>query len=540
MKFKKFKLFLLLLSFIICSLSVIGQSISSNILIYKDYLRRLQLSEESEQNTSFTIYPISFKEFNNILNPLRYNGNDKLLNINNPILFRKLKINILPLSFLQQYNSHHPEEFNDGALIPASGLQSHISFGFNIEIGNKLQIQINPEFVYAANKSFLAFSTWYNGEFYPAPTINMDYPERFGTKAYHNILPGESFIRFNIRNFSFGLSTENLWWGPGMRNSLLMSNTAPGFFHFTFNTKRPLKTKIGSFEWQIICGRLDDSGYASDLPDDWRYINAMILSYSPKWIPGLFLGSIRSFMIYNKDMGSGPADYLPLFIPGGKSGDEFSSKREQMQSLFFRWVWKESMFELYGEYATNSHARTDYELNATSFTNAYILGFRKLFPLNKSKNTYLNLNVELTELGVSQTSSNLYGLSWYQHPHIKHGHTHRGQLLGAGIGPGSNLQSLKINWIRELKSIGLLFERYVHNNDFWYNAIKDVRNHWVDLSITTFCNWDYKNLLFNLNLKFVKSLNYQWEYIPPPTSFWGGKGLDPFNFHAKLAITYRF
>ncbi|MFK5143427.1 capsule assembly Wzi family protein, partial [Klebsiella pneumoniae] len=53
-----------------------------------------------------------------------------------------------------------------------------------------------------------------------------------------------------------GISSENLWWGPGIYNSLLMSNNAPGFWHLTFNSRKPLKTPIGDFEWQLIGGKL--------------------------------------------------------------------------------------------------------------------------------------------------------------------------------------------------------------------------------------------------------------------------------------------
>ncbi|WP_404877454.1 capsule assembly Wzi family protein, partial [Klebsiella pneumoniae] len=60
----------------------------------------------------------------------------------------------------------------------------------------------------------------------------------------------------NYKVLSVGISSENLWWGPGIYNSLLMSNNAPGFWHLTFNSRKPLKTPIGDFEWQLIGGKL--------------------------------------------------------------------------------------------------------------------------------------------------------------------------------------------------------------------------------------------------------------------------------------------
>ena len=41
----------------------------------------------------------------------------------------------------------------------------------------------------------------------------------------------------------------------------MMSNHARGFKHITFNSIKPVKTKIGNFEWQLVSGRLESSGF---------------------------------------------------------------------------------------------------------------------------------------------------------------------------------------------------------------------------------------------------------------------------------------
>ena len=41
----------------------------------------------------------------------------------------------------------------------------------------------------------------------------------------------------------------------------MMSNHAEGFKHITFNTVKPIKTRIGDFEWQLISARLENSGH---------------------------------------------------------------------------------------------------------------------------------------------------------------------------------------------------------------------------------------------------------------------------------------
>ena len=47
----------------------------------------------------------------------------------------------------------------------------------------------------------------------------------------------------------------------------MMSNHAEGFKHITFNTIAPIKTIIGNFEWQVITGRLESSGFTPPRTD---------------------------------------------------------------------------------------------------------------------------------------------------------------------------------------------------------------------------------------------------------------------------------
>ena len=112
---------------------------------------------------------------------------------------------------------------------------------------------------------------------------------------------GQSSIKLNFNKLSFGISNENIWWGPSIRNSIMMSNHARGFRHFTFNTIRPIKTKIGNFEWQFVTGRLEKSGFNPPNTDytfagtqlfvpkinqignqnDWRYFQGLTFTYNP-------------------------------------------------------------------------------------------------------------------------------------------------------------------------------------------------------------------------------------------------------------------
>jgi len=556
MNFKKtvsFLSYLFIIVFLYPS-QIRAQSLGLGNSVIEDYYRRAQLIGSIDPAVSFVIRPLSsvaLIDFDNIFDP-EYTLKKNTFTGNFQIGKNKNIVKLLPINIRQQFNSHHPEGFNDGAMIPSRGYQNIVSMGIFVKYGS-LSIQFQPEFVYAQNKAFEGFIAHYVnplGLTYPfSPHSKIDFPEKFGDHNYSKFFWGQSSIRLTFGSISFGLSNENLWWGPGIYNSLLMTNTSPGFKHFTFNTVKPVKTPIGFFEWQVIAGRLDGSGYTNGVPDDWRYINAMVISYQPQWVPGLFVGLIRSFVIYKDNLGGGLGNYLPALNPFAKSSSEVdyygSESWNQLSSIFMRWVWTKSHVEIYAEYGRKSNVWDVKNMAVqASHSNAYILGFKKLIPLNKYKEAYISINVELSQLESNPVPiNNIRGDSWYEHCSVVHGYTHQGQILGAGIGPGSNLQTMNISWVKSLKSVGIQFDRFVHNNDFYFEFVKDIRENWVDISATAFATWDYKNLIFDVKLKFVKSFNYQWVYeakLGDPSYFWEGKGWDVFNFQAQLGLTYRF
>lgn len=539
---------------------VLSQSLSVNMDFLNEYYRRQQLLGNIDPSISFTNRPLFSEALNieNIYDPENSLGSIRKTSFDGLFTFHKGKgkFQLLPISLLNQYNSHHPEGINDGSMIPARGTQLRASAGFYFKYG-PLSIKFKPEFVYAQNLDFDGFPQNYIANFgikFPDSQYRnqIDLPERFGINPYNRVFAGQSSIRLTMGPISLGLSNENLWWGPGYRNSLLMTNSASGFMHFTINTVKPIKTIIGSFEGQIIGGKLKESGFTEGLPNDWRYINAVVISYQPKWIQGLFLGATRSFMVYNHEMGSSLGDYLSVFIPLSKessgTNEEVDDKnRNQLISLFMRWIFPKSKAEIYFEYGREDHSwdLRDFLLEP-SHSSGYIIGMRKLFQLN-SNSTHIQLILEATHLAANQTTINRDPpgkkiASWYTHGRVRHGYTNVGQLIGAGIDPGSNLQTLHLSWNQGLKQIGIEFERYVHNNDFWYNYIKDFRSNWVDISATLFANWDYKQFLVFGKMKFVKSYNYQWLYEPigdQPLGYWAA-GKNTFNFHLQVGITYRF
>jgi len=560
----------LLLAATFYSLQGFGQSLPVGTPILEDYYRRAQLLGKLDSSASFTSRPIfpslPGKNGYTIIDagfPKALTGTQLWGNTGETGV--KAVIKLLPLTWKQQFNSDHPEGLNDGAMIPARGYQTMVSGGFFVQYG-WFSVQLKPELLYAENRAFQGFpdehtdAVW---KIYQSIQNRIDLPERFGKKSYQKAYWGQSSVRLTYQSISLGLSNENLWWGPGMQNALLMTNSAPGFKHITLNTVKPIHTIIGSFEGQLIAGRLEASGYpnidpqrlllhkltAVPKPDDWRYLNAIVLSYQPRWLPGIFLGATRSFIIYKKDLGKGITDYLPVIIPITKKqlgqDTEDSKPRDQLASVFMRWMAPESHMELYMEYGREDH---NYDLTdlilEPGHLRAYVLGFRKLTPIRNRPDEFIDIQAEITQLGKNvPTSIRASGVSgWYRHGEVRDGYTHNGQYLGAGIGSGSNMQSMNISWVKNLKRLGVEFKRVAYNEYFWAIAFKDYRTHWVDLGGAAIGEWNYKNLLFNARIETVGSFNYQFLYDPvasdPP--LWWDHGKIRYNVHAELGLSYYF
>tara|TARA_Y100000385_G_scaffold85949_1_gene88245 strand:- start:1455 stop:2816 length:1362 start_codon:yes stop_codon:yes gene_type:complete len=449
-------------------------------------------------------------------------------------------------------------------MIPSRGYQQLISFGFYAKLG-PLSIQFKPENVYAENRDFKGFPDSH----YPviwARRYNLwnsiDLPERFGETPYKKSLFGQSSIRLNYSGLSLGLSSENIWWGPSVRNSIMMSNQAQGFNHITFNTTRPIKTAIGNFEWQLVTGRLESSGFQPPSPDqtfgstnlyvpkkdDWRYYQGLTFTYSPKWVEGLSLGFIRWVQMYN-EFATTNRDYFPVFDGifrkndrYGLTSDSLEGERDQAAGIFGRWLWRDAKAEIYGELNYNDAKYNLRDLMLDSdHARAYTVGIHKVFQKNSTSKIY-EFSWEKTVM--QQTSSRLLreAGSWYVHSQVRHGYTNNGEVLGAGIGPGSNSQYFELAISDKLDKYSIAFEIIDQDNDFFIYAFEqaqDFRRYWKDYNIHFSFQKKLKNIWGRVNVVYIRSLNYQWELDDFAEPYYH-PGTDVNNLHVNLNLTYHF
>lgn len=538
---------ILLFHVIVCLTMMEGfsQNLQVGIPVVEEWLRINQLGGKTNPSVSFLQRPLDRGYYRGNWNELF--DKDSLGNLmkgeNISKKPSKVYFELHPLYLNVGYNGGVPYPTTSNLLMN-KGIQTYFSGGAYFSFG-PLSIQAQPEFIYAQNKDYdTGFSK----------SSNTEYIERFGNTSYLRLFPGQSSIRLNFGAFSFGVSSENIWWGPGQFNSLLFSNNAFGFPHLTLNTRRPAKTFLGTFEGQLLVGKL----YGSDLPntnidnirDDWRYLNGISFSYQPKWVNGLFFGVSRVFQQYESDMGDAFSDYFPIFdafqkkdqFKNGNDSGEFDSEgRDQQVTFFGRYVISKARAEIYFEYGRRDHAYDWREaiLNP-EHARAFIVGFNKTIPLQKDQAFLIR-----SEITQQQEAINIIvrypgiggSLNWSGHGVVRHGFTNYGQMMGPGIGPSSNSQTLEVSWLKSMNKIGMKLERLNRHQDFYTANFNDPSQpgRWVDFNLGVLGNFKFSNFLISSELNTIYSHNYLWEQTPNSSlNFPDGKKY--FSFQGQIAF----
>jgi len=372
-------------------------------------------------------------------------------------------------------NSAHPWGQNDGAVWQGRGMTTALGARADLKWAG-LVVVLDPTLLFTQNAEFdLAGVSNPNLPSFAYPWRTIDYPQRFGSESYWTFDPGQSGVTLDVRGVRVGFGTANLWWGPSMRNAIIMSNNAPGFTHASISTARQVATPLGDVEAQWIHGRLGQSDWFDATANPERFITGLAVSYSPGFLDELSIGFTRVFIGLVPSGGTDLGDYFLVFQgfakkafanPSNPGGDD---EHDQLFSLFARWELPASGFEVYTEWARNDHSwdLTDF-VREPEHSQAYTLGFRKAVEI--SGNRVVTMTGELSQLeGSSTFQSRGVKVTYYAHHVVTQGYTHEGQLLGAGVGPGGNAQFLGVDLYSGRGKVGWFLERRIHDNDAYYD-----------------------------------------------------------------------
>lgn len=472
---------------IICFYFFSLQFINAQFVAFQndEILRVYQLSGDQTLKNSFSIRPLTTRDST------------------------KKSLEFLPFQLNTKYNSHHPYGWNDQGMIMAKGLQTMVSAGIRAKYG-PLEIQIQPEFYYAANPNYASTA---------------GYGSTAG-KSFSKLYGGQSALKLNLGPVSLGASTQNLWWGPGQFSSLMMSNNAPGFMHYTFNTNKPIQTPIGSLEWQLVIGKLnEDTARAfennflkpSDPRKEERFFNGIVLTYQPKFLPNIFLGLTRSEHLYISDRNkrTGLSKYVPVLLGASPEANASSASipSDGAFSFFGRWILPKNKVEFYMEWGYNDFKQNFRDLAVNpSHAAALIAGFKKLVPIKNNK--LLDISGEITQMAQTPSYILRSAGNWYVHSPITQGLTNQNQIMGAGSGFGNNVQTLQIKKIKGQEYLGIKIQRIQQDPKGLGGPVSNLLMRpiqWSDVAIGFLGQKQFKEFWLTGEIQFVNSTNYGWE-----------------------------
>jgi hypothetical protein len=376
------------------------------------------------------------------------------------------------------WNSALPGTLDRGAYWSGRGSSLWITGGAELRAG-RLIIRAIPEISYTQNRSFPILrgdpvrhsysSPWHSG------TWSADLPLRFGSEPITRLSPGQSMIGVVAGPVQFGASTEDQWWGPGVRNALVLSDNAGWIPHLFLRTARPLRSALGDVEARWITGVLTESLYFDeDTENDLRSLSGVVATLRPRGVPDLTVGVART--VYAEVSGAFPAmghgaDALFRWNRLGEAPDSGERGVDHLMSVFGRWIFPAAGAEVYGEWARMQTPRSLRELLvAPQRSQGWTAG---LLWTHERSHGIVTAQAEVTTLEQTPSDRDPFQ-SFYTSRAVPQGYTQRGQVLGAAIGPGASSQWLAIDYFASRWRAGAFTTRVRWENDVYYRQVTGV------------------------------------------------------------------
>jgi len=381
-------------------------------------------------------------------------------------------------------NSTLPYSLNDGWLWAGRGWSSRLRAGLRVQ-ADRVRLVLAPELLRTDNLGFRMPPEWVvlprppgrsplASPWHTAPE-SIDLPVRFGGSAFSEWDWAQSTLDVDFGRITAGFSTENEWWGPGIRNAIVLSTNAAGIPRLFIRSTRPLATRAGTFDFRLFAGALRESHYFdTTLANNWRSISAFAMAWTPRTAPTVTLGFTRAVYAPVSSWTRAPTRVLDALIrnPGRPNnhlpGDTTSVPGpDQVFSLFGRWAFPGAGFEVYAEWARTELPTSLRDLlTAPNHTQGYTLGLQWAEPVGSLGTARVQL--ETTYLEKSATLRDRPVGTWYTSRAVPQGYTNRGEVIGAAIGPGASSQWLAVDYFASRWQAGIFASRIRWDGDALY------------------------------------------------------------------------
>ena len=341
---------------------------------------------------------------------------------------------------------------------------------------------------------------------------------------------GQSEIRYTGEKLTLGIGNQSLWLGPGIYNSLILSNNAGGFPKLDIGMRK-IDTPAGEFEFLAWWGFLTESDYfVGDSVNNKNLITGLHIDYKPPFIKGLTVGFNRTLIANFADVDLSSFGYIFAPFMNFHYGED---KNDQRASITLDWIFPEIGFNVYMEWGKN-----DFSSNIRSIilfpqhTEAYTIGARQRVYEKAGRRVVVTL--EVTQLLISWNYILQGGNipTFYGHHITRQGYTQNGQLLGAGIGSGSNSQTLDVTFFHKKGLVRGYIQRVSRSEDYLFSqsidsGLRDSDYNNVELTFGVEGSWKILDI-HHIKLGFEYSHNINWNFILEN---------DVNNFHIELGYT---
>ncbi|MDP1858506.1 MAG: hypothetical protein Q8K82_07545 [Gemmatimonadaceae bacterium] len=408
-----------------------------------------------------------------------------------------------------------PDTRADGALWAGRGSSTLVRAGVTFD-WSVLHLAILPELWTSENRPFDFLPgtdparVSLSSPFY-VDRNSLDLPSRMGRDRTTQITPGQSAVWLEAKSWAVGWSSSNLWWGSGVRDALFIGPNAGGIPRTFVRTTRPIQTRAGRLSAEYFFGYVTESRFFDRDPDnDKRSLSAAALTWSPSASENVVVGIARGVMRRSPDStastGRAIADAWLSASPEAV---------DKMVALFARVVLPRSGLRAFAELARASPIVVRDLLTVPQEGLAYQVGVERLLRGRRAK-WLLHVEAMNLEQGISVTDRP--SRDFYTGNATPQGWTQRGQLLGAGIGPGGQSQWVSADRIAARWSLGLYGERVRWNNDALYREYLPFPNR-HDVTLTAGVRAGLRAIGYDamLDASWGRRINYLFQnnsYLP--------------------------
>ena len=268
-----------------------------------------------------------------------------------------------------------------------------------------------------------------------------------GETPYTSIGLREIQFYINFKGFGGGYSNANMWWGPGLHNSLMISNNTTGFGHLVLGTINEKRYKNWGFNGRYVFSELGKGSknkpYFAGFIADATYFSLPIvtLGFSRILLSG---GTNTSYAISRSE-----AAFLPFQILSidSKSGAKIYNRPiEQTYTGYLNFRFPKSGVVLFFEWGRNEGPIDFNDLVlAPDHSDAFIIGLRKYGLFD---NINLFIAVEYANIAHGALWKTRETHDWYSNPQFEY-NTYNGRHWAAHSGPDSDDFLLLIGYTKD-------------------------------------------------------------------------------------------